>query len=211
MQGGTLLPPPFGIWGMPAEMLNDVFSYGDVKKNREEGRALMRKAGYGPDKKLKTKVSTRNIATFRDPAVILLDQLREVYVEAELDVIETSVYYAKVFKKEFTVGLNLTGSAVDDPDQNLYENYSCGSLRNYTNYCNPAMEKLFEQQSQELDVEKRKRLVWDIDRQLQEDVARPIISHGKAAGCWQPHVKGLTIHVNSIYNGWRFEDLWIDK
>jgi len=210
-QGGTMLPPPEGVWGMPPEVLKTVAGYGDVKQNREQGRELMRKAGYGPDKKLKTKVSTRNIATFRDPAVILLDQLREVYIDAELEVIDTSVYYARVFKKDYTVGLNLTGSAVDDPDQNLYENYACGSLRNYTNYCNPAMEKLFDQQSMETDLEKRKKLVWEIDRQLQEDVARPIISHGEGAGCWHPHVKGVTIMVNSIYNGWRFEDIWIDK
>jgi len=24
-------------------------------------------------------------------------------------------------------------------------------------------------------------------------------------------VKGLTIMVKSIYNGWRFEDVWLDK
>jgi hypothetical protein len=24
-------------------------------------------------------------------------------------------------------------------------------------------------------------------------------------------VKGLTMMVNSIYNGWRFEDVWLDK
>jgi hypothetical protein len=24
-------------------------------------------------------------------------------------------------------------------------------------------------------------------------------------------VKGLTTMVNSIYNGWRFEDVWLDK
>ena len=29
--------------------------------------------------------------------------------------------------------------------------------------------------------------------------------------CWQPWVKGLTIMVNSIYNGWRMEDVWLDK
>ena len=34
------------------------------------------------------------------------------------------------------MGLNLTGSAVDDPDVNLVENYSCKSERNYTQYCN---------------------------------------------------------------------------
>jgi len=27
----------------------------------------------------------------------------------------------------------------------------------------------------------------------------------------QPQVKGLTTMVNSIYNGWRMEDVWLDK
>ena len=35
-------------------------------------------------------------------------------------------------------------------------------------------------------------MVWDIDRKLQEDIARPIIVHSRAAGCWQPYVKGVT-------------------
>jgi peptide/nickel transport system substrate-binding protein len=210
--GGTMLPPPDGVWGLPKEMVDALPGYGaDVQKNREEARALMRQAGYGPDKRLRTKVATRDIPTFRDPAVILIDQLKEIYVDAELDVIETSVYYTKVFRKEYTVGLNLTGSGVDDPDQHFYENYSCKSLRNYTAYCNPELEKLFDQQSMESDLKKRQHLVWEIDRKLQEDVARPIILHNKGAGCWHPHVKGLTLMVNSGYNGWRFEDLWLDK
>jgi hypothetical protein len=28
---------------------------------------------------------------------------------------------------------------------------------------------------------------------------------------WQPHVKGMTIMVNSIFNGNRREDIWLDK
>jgi peptide/nickel transport system substrate-binding protein len=31
------------------------------------------------------------------------------------------------------------------------------------------------------------------------------------ATCWQPYVKGLTIMVNSIANGARMEDVWLDK
>jgi hypothetical protein len=27
----------------------------------------------------------------------------------------------------------------------------------------------------------------------------------------QPEVKGLTLMVNSQINGWRFEDVWLDK
>ena len=120
-------------------------------------------------------------------------------------------WFSKVARKDYALGLNLTGNAVDDPDQSFYENYSCGSERNYTNYCNKDIEKLFDQQSEETDVAKRKKLVWEIDKKLQEDVARPIIFHSRTGSCWQPYVKGITIMVNSSYNGYRYEDVWMDK
>ena len=43
----------------------------------------------------------------------------------------------------------------------------------------------------------RKKLVWEIDRKLQQDGARPVIYHNRAATCWQPHVKGVTMAENS--------------
>jgi peptide/nickel transport system substrate-binding protein len=208
---GALLTPPAGVWGMPQDMLRTMPGYGDVAKNREQARELMKQAGYSPDKRLKVKVSTRNIATFKDPAVILIDQLRSIWVDGELEIIDTAIYYNRVFKRDYAVALNLSGSAVDDPDQNFFENYACGSLRNYNNYCNPEIQKLFEEQSQVTDHDKRLKMVWDIDRKLQEDVARPIIVYGRAAGCWQPYVKGIVLHTNSIYNNWRFEDVWLDR
>ena len=39
----------------------------------------------------------------------------------------------------------------------------------------------------EVDQKKRQQMVWEIDRQLQEDIARPIISNQMAAGCWHPY------------------------
>jgi peptide/nickel transport system substrate-binding protein len=63
----------------------------------------------------------------------------------------------------------------------------------------------------ESDQAKRKKLVWEIDKILQEDGARPIVAHGRGATCWQPRVKGLAIMVNSVFNGWRFEDVWLDE
>jgi peptide/nickel transport system substrate-binding protein len=171
-------------------MLETIPGYGpDVQANREEARKLMQKAGYGPDKHLAVKVSTRNIAVYRDPAVILIDQLKSIYIDAELDIVETANWFPKIARKDYALGLNLTGNAVDDPDQSFYENYSCGSERNYTNYCNKDIEKLFDEQSQETDVAKRKKLVWEIDKQLQEDVARPIIFHAVRAPAGSPMSK----------------------
>jgi peptide/nickel transport system substrate-binding protein len=78
--GGTMLPPPEGVWGMPKDMLKTIPGYGDVKKDREEARAIMTKLGYSAEKPLKIKVSTRNLATYRDPAVVLIDQLRSGFL-----------------------------------------------------------------------------------------------------------------------------------
>jgi peptide/nickel transport system substrate-binding protein len=210
--GGVMQPPTDGVWGLPPDMFASVPGYGpDVKKNREQARALMKKAGYGPDKHLKLKISTRGISLYKDPAVILAGQLKEIWIDADVDIIETSQWYMKVGRKEYSVGLNTTGNGVDDPDQNFFENFSCKSERNYTGYCNPEIEKMMEQQSAETDKEKRRKLVWEIDRKLLEDNARPIIMWNRASTCMQPYVKGYVANVNSVYNGFRFEDVWLDK
>src|SRR5262249_4873169 len=167
--------------------------------------------GSGPDERDKMKVTPGNLAPYRDPAVILIDQLKDIYIDAELEPVESGVWFAKVARGDYSVGLNLTGNGIDDPDQGFYENYACGSERNYTHYCNKDLEKLFDQQSQETDVQKRKKLVWEIDKKIQEDVARPILLHSHMATCWQPYVKNMTMMVNSSYNGFRYEDVWMDK
>ena len=135
----------------------------------------MEKHGYGPNNRLKVKVATRNIAQYRDPAVVLIDQLKHIYIDGELEVVETANWFPKIARKDFMLAGNLTGSGVDDPDAYFYEHYACGSERNYTNYCNPELEKLYEKQSMEPDQEKRKQIVWEIDKVLTEDGARPIV------------------------------------
>ena len=210
--GGVMQPPPEGVWGMPPEILQTLPGYNsDVAKNRVEARDIMEQLGYGPDNRLKIKVSARNTPFYRDPAVILIDQLKEAYIDGELETIDTTSWYPKVMRKDYTVGLNLTGNALDDPDQNFYENYSCGAQGNYNGYCNPEVDKLIDRQSVEADQEKRKKLVWEIERKLAEDGARPIIFHDRRATCWWPYVKGFTIMTNSVFSGARMEDVWLDR
>jgi len=70
---------------------------------------------------------------------------------------------------------------------------------------------MIEQQSRETDEQQRRRLVWALERKLAEDAGRPIIFYANAASCWQSTVKGLTLMVNSVFNSYRFEDIWLDK
>ena len=210
--GGAMQAPPEGLWGWSKAFMATVPGYAaDVEKSREQGREIMRQLGYGPDKMLALKVSTRNIPDYRDAAVILIDHLKSVYIRAELEPLDSAVWYARLLRKDFSVGMNIQGTGIDDPDVMFFENYLCGSERNYTSYCNPALEKLFHQQSMTKDYEARKQMVWEIDRTLQEDGARPVVFQARSGTCWWPRVKGLKLAVNSIYNHWRFEDVWLDR
>src|SRR5262249_8101403 len=81
---------------MPPEMLKTLHGYDpDVAKNRAEAKQIMERLGYGPSKRLATKVSVRNIAPARDPAVILIDQLKEIYIDGELETVDTTTWYPK--------------------------------------------------------------------------------------------------------------------
>jgi peptide/nickel transport system substrate-binding protein len=210
--GGAMMPPPAGAWGLPPEMLATLPTYGpDVAKNRSEAREIMKKLGYGPDKRLNLTVTTRNVPAYRDPAVLLIDQLKEIYIDGVLDAVDTPQWYPKVMRKDYMVGVTVGENGLDDPDQQFYENYACGSERNYTGYCNADTDKLIDGQSMEADPGKRKQIVWEIEKRLAEDGARPIIFYPVSGACWQPQFKGHTMMINGNYNGWRLEDAWLDK
>ena len=208
--GGALMSPPFGVWGLPSDKMQTLFGYGsDVTANRAEARKLVEGQGYGPNNRIHVKIATRNLPPYRDPAVLLIDQLKEIYIDGELELIDTPVWFPRLAKKDFTIGLNLIGNGLDEPDQTLYENYTCDAEGNYDGYCSPELDKLVDRQSMESDQQKRRQLVWEIEKRMAEDVARPILYHSVSGTCWHPYVKGYTMFVNAIYNGVRMEDVWL--
>ena len=106
----------------------------------------------------------------------------------------SGAWFPKIARKDYSVGLNLTGNGIDDPDQNFYENYACGSERNYTHYCNKDLEKLFDAQSAETDVDKRQKLVWEHRQEAAGGRgAADHLFHARTGTCWKPYVKNMTI------------------
>ena len=209
--GGAMQPVPEGRWGLPPESLRELPGYGpDVAKSRETARAVMAAKGYGPNKPLKLKVSTRNLPTYRDASVILISQLKEIWIDAELQLVETAQWVPKLIRRDYEIAVSQVGNGVDDPDQNYYENYACGS-RTYMDYCNKELDAMIAAQSAERDPGKRKAIAWEIDRKLTNEAVRPMLYYMYGATCWQPGLKGVTVQVNSIYNNWRLDDVWLEQ
>ncbi|MBI4081463.1 MAG: ABC transporter substrate-binding protein, partial [Candidatus Lambdaproteobacteria bacterium] len=210
VEGGLNLPPPAGVWGLSKEQLATVPSHGDLGKRREEARRLMRELGYGPDKPYRTDLVVSILRNNPEMAVWTASQLKDVWIEATVKQIETGVFYGVVARREFTLLFNPIGIGVDDPDVNYYENYSCGSQRNYSDYCNPEVQAMIDRESQMLDADQRRALVQEIERRLLSDGARNILAWLKVYNARAPYVRNYIPH-QSLYNFLRLQEVWLDK
>src|SRR6185369_11433288 len=130
----------------------------DVQKNRAEARRIMQRLGYGPDNRLKIRASVRDLPYLRDPAVIMIDQLKQVYIDDELETIATT---------------------------------------------NWSIDRGRSGKTQEADMGNRAET--GRGRRAPDHLLRPTRNLLAAAG------QGADPHVNSLFNGWRMEDVWLDR
>ena len=185
-------------------------SYGDPAASEAEARKIMEKLGYGPGNgsRSRWRPATSN---FRDPAVILVDQLNKIHFDAELDIIESlglvqPPHQAGLFgrpqsrrgrhrrsRRRPNGGIRLqvgraTSRILQPPDRQAP---------------GPAVAGTRSGQA------KRDRLEDRADTGRGRRTADHLSRH--RATCWHPHFKGHVQHENSIYNNWRFEHVWLDK
>jgi peptide/nickel transport system substrate-binding protein len=208
--GAALMPKPFGAWGLLDPELRTLPGYRASTQDKAEARRLLAGAGFGPGKPLRVELATRAFAIYLDLASFVVDQLHQVGVEVTVKQIETAQWFPALARRDYQIGANLTAAGIDDPDAFFYENYRCGSSRNYTDYCSEEVDRLIDRQSQELDRDQRLKLVWEIQRKLEADVARPMLGWRKEYFTQWPHVRNLVPH-HSLYNYGRMQEVWLDR
>lgn len=145
-----------------------------------------------------------------DLASYVVSELKQAGAEITVKQLDSVQWYGAVTRKEFQLGINISGYGVDDPDAILFENYTCTSLRNYTSYCDESVSRTIEQQSQELDAKKRLALVHEIQKKLIAGEARPTVAWGVDHFAHWPYVKGLVPH-HSLYSFGRMQNVWLDR
>jgi peptide/nickel transport system substrate-binding protein len=198
------------VWGVLDRDLATLPGYGKPADMKDKARKLLAEAGYGPGKPLRVEMVTRAIAVYVDMASFVINELKQVGIEATLKQVETAQWHPMATRGDYQIGANLTGLGVDDPDANFYENFACGSPRNYSFYCNEQVMKLIDQQSMELDPAKRLALVVAVQKQIELDAARPTLDQRLDYFTVWPHVKNMVPH-NNIFNFGRMQNVWREK
>jgi peptide/nickel transport system substrate-binding protein len=139
----------------------------DIKAARAEARRLLKEAGQ---ENLKFVLWNRNLAMPYTPAgIFLVDQWRQIGVEVEHKQSDTGAYIAAMRAGNYEVAIDFSNLFNDDPTLSLTKYLS--SSKNPLNLAradDAEIDKLYELQLREADVQKRRAHIQALEKRLFE-------------------------------------------
>jgi peptide/nickel transport system substrate-binding protein len=194
----ALFPPDF--W---AALQQDVRP-ADVERAKE----LMAEAGH-PDGFSTTITSWSQYSFLSNAAVVLQEQLRQIGIEAELNLVENATMVDQVYVGK-TYDIAVTGeSAYVDPNTLILPNFKSGESGNFVTYANPEVDALIEQGIATTDQEERARIYQEIQTILLEDLPWVNLFVANQYEAMKTNAKGY-VHIPTGSNI-AFRETWIEQ
>jgi peptide/nickel transport system substrate-binding protein len=200
--------PPY--WGLPPDEVNKLTNWNNTEAERvAEAKKLMADAGYSDGFKL--TMLTVSMPSFERQFVWLADQLKKnLKIEAEIRTMELAELLKVRGTGDFQVLCYASLAILGEPNE-FMPLFTTGNPSNYGGYSNPQLDALWKQQANEMDLNKRKQLVQQIERILLTDMpAMPTGFNHYLVGWW-PYVKGFVVQGGSYTSNLTFENVWLDK
>ncbi|RWR13137.1 peptide-binding protein [Siminovitchia fortis] len=187
----------------------------------EKAKKMLADAGWKPGsdgilekdgKKFSFEVKTNQGNKAREDIVVLLqEQLKEVGIEAKPKVVEFSSLIADIDPGVWNFDAIVLGwSLATDPDPSgIYHTKEIEKGLNFTGYSNPELDKLMDEQLQELDQEKRKEMLGEIQKKLAEDQPYTYLYYPTEFRAMPAELEGYEFHAkNTIYKPHQW---WLNK
>ncbi|PYN12529.1 MAG: ABC transporter substrate-binding protein [Candidatus Rokuibacteriota bacterium] len=155
----------------PAELEKLAGYSHDIAKSRAEAKRLLKEASVPENFSFSLK--NRNVPMPYEPVAIwLVDQWRQVGLQARHDFIESTKWEADLRDGNYEVAVDTQCSYAVDPDLDLYKFQSMGiSGNNYGRYVDKTLDDLYQKESRALDAEERRKYVRDFERRLLDEEA----------------------------------------
>ena len=199
-----IVPP--GIANYPGDASMAMKSMPNVDRIAR-AQALMRAAGYGPDRHFHTTFATGTDPDWKRIAAAVQDMLRSAYIDAEIVQSDLQIHYKKLQLGDFDMAWS--GWIADFNDAtNFLDLLRCDSGNNYGKYCNRAYDALLDKANLEPDAAKRGNMLRDAENLVLKDFPWAPARFADNRELVQPYVKGWINNGRDIN---RTRWLWIDK
>lgn len=205
-----LLVRPGGPFSRPESEIIKVPGFSrDSNAQREEARRLLREAGISEGFSFALK--NRDVQQPYEPVgVFLIDQWRQIGLNVAHNITENSAYLADLRNGNFDVVLDFTAEYADDPDILLAKYVSSKrSSQNYGGYDDPQIDDLYDRQSRETDLDKRRQLVWQLEDRVigEQTYVLPVLWWQRIIP-YSARLKNYPI-LPSHYVNQSLKDLWL--
>ncbi|MBI4234288.1 MAG: hypothetical protein HY686_07605 [Chloroflexi bacterium] len=212
LTGGVM--PPQGAWGLPKEELLRYPGQGpDPAADLKRAKELLVEAGFEKGfavRPLLSRVTDKDVGT----AVWVATRLNQIGIQAEGRGVDAAVDTLEIQdRRNYDVLGRYIGSSGSVREKMSY--FLCEYTRtgNETQYCNREYDRLYALQSQTLDAEKRKQIIWDMQRMLMKEHAFQVLVWVGRNAAWWNYVKGYDPSGMGQSNHYasRYDLVWIDK
>ncbi|MBA2596215.1 MAG: hypothetical protein H0V00_06265 [Chloroflexia bacterium] len=194
----TLFPP--GFWAALEQEVRPP----DVARAQE----LMAEAGLA-DGFSTTITSWSQYSFLSNAAVVLQEQLRQINIEAELNLVENATMVDQVYVGK-TYEIAVTGeSAYVDPNTLILPNFKTGESGNFVNYSNPAVDDLIAEGIASTDQVARAEIYQEIQALLLEDLPWINLFVANQYEAMKSDVQGY-VHIPTGSNA-AFRMTWLDR
>jgi peptide/nickel transport system substrate-binding protein len=195
----------------PAELNKLAGYWTDIEKSRAEARRLLKEAGVPEG--FQFTFTNRGIPMPYEPlGVWLIDQWRRVGLNVNQQVLEAAAYFGPLRKGDFQVAMDFQCGYIVEPDLDMYKFLSSDrNPANYGRYKDPVLDKLYDQQSREINADKRKAIVREFEKRLLDEEAHYLMTLQ-----WHriiPHsakVKGWTVTPSHYLNN-TLDTVWLTQ
>jgi peptide/nickel transport system substrate-binding protein len=160
----------------PAELDKLAGYWTDAEKSRAEAKRLLKEAGVADGFSFTFK--NRGIPMPYEPlGVWMIDQWRRVGLNVKQEVIEAAAYFGVIRKGDFEAAMDFQCGYIVEPDLDMYKFTSTSrNPANYGRYSDPVLDKLYDDQSRETNVEKRKQLVRQFEKRVLDEEAHYLMT-----------------------------------
>jgi peptide/nickel transport system substrate-binding protein len=177
-----------------------------------DGDGILDKVVNGKKMDFKFTFLNNNNPSRRQTLLVIIDALKKVGIQADLQDLEWSVYLDKTKKHEFDATYSAWTLPVIplDPYQIYHSSQSKGEGSNFISYNNPEADKLIEQYRDEFDEAKRIDLLKKFQRVLYDDQVYTFLFSPKSRYIYDTRFKNTRWYSRQTFSPLLYE-WWVPK
>ena len=205
---------PLGPWALPKEEQESLIGYGpDMDARIANAEALL--ADYESengeiDWGSITLQCSSNLTWSCANAEIVQQLIKKIGIEVELEPLDVTAHRGNEVSGDYLMSTLAAGLDFDDPIDTYGQLFITEGGRWYQRRSIAEVDDLFAQQRAESDFEKRRELVWEMDKIAINDSSFQILHWWQFNRAQWDFVKGLTSTASARTTNARFTYTWLD-